>query len=236
MIDLKTAIQKIKNTNFLDSNIDYETLIKELGLNLEIKHRLPKSWYPFIKDWEKYCDCGLRTWQEPKQFGDLLHFLHEYLSNNQINSYLEIGSRHGGTFIWIDSMLRAFNSNINSYAVDIAIYGETLKAYQEYTNNINFIKADSTDPVLWTKLPNTIDMILVDGNHAYEYALADYYNSLYKKPKLILFHDINNETCPGIIRLWKEIIEHKTKNIDYYEFITENCAYYGIGVYILRQD
>lgn len=234
MIDLRTAIQKIKNTNFLDSNIDYETLVKELGLNLEIKHRLPKSWYPFIKDWEKYCDYGLRTWQEPKQFSDLLRFLCQYLDTNNIDSYLEIGSRHGGTFIWIDSILKTYNSQLNSYAVDIAVHGKALKVYQEYTNNINFIKADSTDPGLWAQLPDTIDMILIDGNHDYEYVSTDYNNSLYKNPKILLFHDINNETCPGVVKFWKELIINKHKNIDYYEFITENCTYYGIGVYILR--
>lgn len=235
MIDLNTSIKEIKNINFLDNNLDYELLVKKYGLNLENTNKLPKSWIPFIEEWKKYCNYGLRTWQEPKQFSNLLRFLCLYLNTNNIDSYLEIGSRHGGTFIWIDSILRAYNSQLNSYAVDIAIYGEALRAYKESTDNVNFIKADSTDPLLWTQLPDTIDMILIDGNHDYEHVSIDYYNSLYKNPKILLFHDINNQTCPGVVKFWKELIINKHKNIDYYEFITENCYYFGLGIYILQK-
>lgn len=236
MIDLITAIKQIKTFDFItqyDSS-EYELLIKQLGLNLENINKLPQSWKPFVKEWEPYCNYGLRVWQEPTQFAELLCFLHSYLQTNNIQSYLEIGSRHGGTFIWLDSMLRAFNPSLDAYAVDIAIQGNPLKLYQQQTPNNYFFKADSLDPALWTKLPTNIDMILIDGNHDYEYVLTDYYNSLYKKPKLILFHDTNNITCPGVVKLWKEIIANKTQNVDYYEFITNECLYFGLGVYLLK--
>lgn len=237
MIDSITAIKKIKSIDF-STKLDYEKLVKELGLYLDTNNirSMPKSWLPFIKNWQKYCNYGLHSWQEPTQFANLLYFLSDYLSNNKINSYLEIGVKHGGTFIWLDSMIRFFNNELVSYAIDINPYGNIFLEYSKITNNINFIRADSTDPNLWYNLPNTIDIILIDGNHNYDYVLSDYQNALYKKPKILLFHDINNQLCPGVVKLWQNIIQNKIKNIDYYEFITDNCYYFGLGVYILKWE
>jgi cephalosporin hydroxylase len=41
---------------------------------------------------------GLRIWQYPNQFVPYLLLLNNY--KDKINSYLEIGSRYGGTFIF----------------------------------------------------------------------------------------------------------------------------------------
>ncbi len=67
--------------------LEREFLLR-LGLNDEMLEEFPAALYP-------WCGRGVKSWQYPRQFSRYLRFL----ADKQIQSYVEIGSRHGGTFI-----------------------------------------------------------------------------------------------------------------------------------------
>src|SRR4051812_34363485 len=74
-----------------------EALVCELGLNDEGIEELPAHLHP-------WCGQGLRIWQYPNQFSRYL----AALAGRRIASYLEIGVRHGGTFVATVEVLGRF--------------------------------------------------------------------------------------------------------------------------------
>ena len=71
------------------------------------------------------------------------------------------------------------------------------------------------------------DLVFIDGDHSYEGIKTDYEN-LGQYAKIVMFHDINDSTCPGVVKFWKEIKEGK----EYKEFTyqTNNQPIQGIGL------
>src|SRR5438552_14457625 len=74
-----------------------EKLLLDLGLNDEGMDEFPSVLHPF-------CGLGLRIWQYPSQFSKYL----VQLSGLQVRSYLEIGVRHGGSFVATVELLNRF--------------------------------------------------------------------------------------------------------------------------------
>jgi hypothetical protein len=66
---------------------------------------------------------------------------------------------------------------------------ETLKKLAEF-DNVTIIKKCSSDA--WKELPDNLDFVYVDGNHNYEYVMADLHNyyPLVHEKGLIAGHDI----------------------------------------------
>ncbi|MFM9945421.1 MAG: CmcI family methyltransferase, partial [Bacteroidia bacterium] len=95
---------QLKDIEFLEHE-----LILSLGLNNEILNEFPTHLYP-------YCGQGLFIWQYPNQLAKYLKFISEY----EINSYLEIGVRHGGMFLLTKTYLETVNNN-NVYCVGVDI-------------------------------------------------------------------------------------------------------------------
>lgn len=66
----------------------------------------------------------------------------------------------------------------------------TLKKLTEH-ENVTFIRKASSDA--WKELPKEVDFVYIDGNHNYEYVLADLHNyyPLVKEKGVIAGHDID---------------------------------------------
>jgi hypothetical protein len=87
----------------------------------------------------------------------------------------------------------------------------------------------------------TYDLVLIDGDHSYEGAKQDYL-TLKDKAKIVVFHDITNDACPGVRQLWAEIKYAESDSYTFHEFTEqyaevvsrENHVYLGIGVAIKR--
>ena len=93
-----TRIKFIQESNLEDlQNPDYlENLIIKLGFNTEILREQPKI--------VQNNGGGLLIWQYPNQFSKYLCLLRE----QNINSYIEIGCRWGGTFVLTNEYLHLF--------------------------------------------------------------------------------------------------------------------------------
>jgi hypothetical protein len=62
-----------------------------------------------------------------------------------------------------------------------------------------------------------IHFLFVDGSHLYEDVLADFAGFFpHVVPGgLVAFHDVATESWPGVLRAWRETIEHELIDIGY---------------------
>lgn len=210
--------KKLSSMNIKEmSSEELEKLLPEFGMNGESSQQLPS-------ELSEHFNKGIRFWQYPNQFAPYLKHLSQY----EINSYLEIGCRWGGTFILTTELLRNGNQNFKSMACDLIQMSDILSEYKKY-NNFEYFKGNSS----WLKrliTEDTYDLILIDGDHSYEGLKSDFEITKRFKPKYVSFHDITNDNCPGVVQFWNEI-KNDYKHFEFtsqYESVDGN--FLGIGL------
>lgn len=170
-----------------------------------------------------------------------------FLKKRKVESYLEIGARHGDTFHEVMINLPKGSKGV---AVDLpgGLWGRhtskiSLKAaasdLRRRGYDIEIILGDSTDDDVIKKVyvNGPYDAILIDGNHLYEGVKQDFENYSPLAP-LVAFHDIVgtgqienvNKNPVEVPILWEEIkLGHYGFLPEYFEFIDKNSKM-GIGV------
>ena len=231
MKTIDEAIQSVMNFDFKTATQkEIEEILPTFGMNDEYLEEMPKIFEPFF-GW------GVKFWQYPNQFSKLLNFL----KNKDIESYLEIGVRYGGTFIIINELLKRYYPLLESHCIDIMPASEILDSYQKKFTKQPFFyhEMDSLSPYLYQRIEGEekvvpekkIDLIFIDACHSYQCIKRDYHASLMFGPKYIIFHDIANTNTKGARIAWQEFKKNHKKS---YEFIDQydgmNGKYLGIGV------
>src|ERR1700682_4726464 len=108
-IDLgRTALIREADIDALSNPQWLESLLLRPGLNDEALNEFPGELHA-------HCGHGLRIWQYPTQFSKYL----TQLSHLKIRSYLEIGIRHGGSFVTTAEYLHRFHSLDFAVGVDL---------------------------------------------------------------------------------------------------------------------
>ena len=108
-------IQAVPEDKFRDVAFLEEKLIPSLGLNDENLEEQPKELAPFFGN-------GLHIFQYPNQLARYMAWLAEYATDTR--SYVEIGTRWGGTLIVICEWLRRIGTPLSSVTA-IDPIGET---------------------------------------------------------------------------------------------------------------
>jgi len=193
--------------------------------------------------------------QDEYEIQTALNFIISHFGK-KLNSFIEIGSKGGGTFNILSSIS---NSDAFRLMIDLPSgefggisknkcklrYDELFTRYGDYCE----ILGDSHDIHTRDKVVNLVentvnkvDLLFIDGDHSYNGVKLDYemYRNLVLQNGIIMFHDIangKNQISAGceVPRFWYELI-----NSGYYK--KENCieiiknrnaAYqYGIGIII----
>src|SRR5262249_29626862 len=104
MIDIKRQIESLRTTPLENMN---EQFILDLGLNDEILNEQPPEYF-------QYFGKGIKIWQYPVQFVPFI----QKIGSLYVKSYMEIGVRHGGTFIVMTELLARVHSQLVSFACD----------------------------------------------------------------------------------------------------------------------
>jgi hypothetical protein len=231
--NIKKYFQDCPNEDLVNSTILENKILLDLGLNNEILSQQPTELSEYYGK-----GLNLRIWQYPNQFSKYLNFISQHA--NKINSYLEIGSRFGGTFICHTEFLHKLNENFNkSVSVDIIDADSLLKEYIEITPTTEHKKINSlsTEFVEYTK-NNFFDLVFIDGDHEYK-AVKNDAEITKENSNIQVFHDITNISVKDVGIYWSEVKESYKSTHDFFEFTDQYSSvqgsYLGIGVAVRKE-
>jgi cephalosporin hydroxylase len=216
-IDLtKIALIGDKSLEFLSDPDKIESLILELGLTDDSAAEFPASLYP-------YCGKGLHIMQYPIQFNRYL----VDLSKLKISSYLEVGIRHGGTFVTTVEYLSRFHSLDFAVGIDIMACPSIVE-YKKVNSQVEFVRLNTQTSQFSDFLEKSerFDLVLIDANHQ-ENECRNEFMSVRNKANIVVFHDIDNIDYPGVKIVWNEV--KNLNEYDCYEYVEQ---YLGLGPYM----
>ncbi|MDZ7961982.1 MAG: CmcI family methyltransferase [Aulosira sp. DedQUE10] len=226
-LDLKRVVLiHSKNLEYLSDATNIESLMLDLGLNDEGLEEFPESLH-------QYCGQGLRIWQYPIQFSKYL----VDLGKLKIDSYLEIGIRHGGTFVATVEYLQKFSPLRYAIGIDI-IPCPSLLEYKQIQQNIDFVQINtqSKEYQQWLEKYEKFDLVLIDSFHE-EIQCRNEFLSIKDKANIVAFHDIANIKYPGVRKVWEEV--KNTNEYDCREYIDQylgiDLSYMGIGIAVRKE-
>lgn len=140
-------------------------------------------------------------YQTPDQIAKALVYLSEF----EINSYLEIGIFQGGNFIFVSEYLRRFNPDIECLGIDPTQYlNDEVRAVIETEMFLTF-KSITSDHLAGKEF----DLVFIDGEHTGGWVKRDYEN-VGKFAKICMFHDVQESSCPEVIQFWESIKDKKS--------------------------
>jgi hypothetical protein len=197
-----------------------EKLVARLGLNDEGLDEFPHELRP-------HCGEGLRIWQYPNQFGGYL----ARIASLGVRSYMEIGIRHGGSFVATVETLDRFRRLDFAIAIDV-IPCPAMRDYALVNDRAEFACVNTQSPAfvsLLARLP-PIDLVFIDSHHTEDQCRREL-TVLRERASIIALHDIANVGCPGVAKVWKEM----QASADYrcYEFVDQYLdtgPHMGIGL------
>ena len=223
----EASIEQLSDPTYIEQD-----LLPRLGLNDETGH-FPSSLQPFIGE-------GLLCWQYPNQFSKYL----VHLSRQGIESYLEIGIRHGGTFVITIEYLSRFNPIREAAGVDLG-HSPTLQEYAASRPGVTVIQASSHDDGFkeFVRGHEPFDLILIDGDHSREGCQEDF-ELVRDHGRVLVLHDIVSQPVPGVAAVWQEVRRLHEESFEFIEFTDQYPSFIrerggeflGIGVAQRRNE
>jgi hypothetical protein len=206
-----------------------EALMLDLGLNDEGMSELPAHLHP-------HCGPGLRVWQYPLQFAPYLR----HLASLQVRSYLEIGIRHGGSYVVTVEVLDRIRPLDWAVGVDI-IPCPSIERYTDLNPRSQFAGLNSQSPAFAALRDRLapIDLVFIDSHHEEEHCRREV-AALRPVANMIALHDVSNVGCPGVRTVWDELRATGEYDCiaftDQYEDITRNGMgpFMGIGLAVRK--
>ncbi len=224
-IDLtRIDLLRDRERDWLADPRNLEPLIPLLGLNGDAVAEYPAELHP-------YCGTGLRMWQYPNQFARYLADLARLGSR----SYLEIGIRHGGTFVATVEYLDRFRPLDFAIGVDI-LPCPSMPAYEERNPRARFVRIDTMSAAYPDLLAATgaIDLVLVDSFHDETLCRAEVM-AVRPRARAIALHDITSDDWPGVRVVWEEL--KASGDYDCREYTDQydlGRSYMGLGLAVRR--
>ncbi len=212
----RISLIREKDLEFLSNPNNIQSLILALGLNDDGLEEIPENLHP-------YCGQGLRIWQYPIQFNKYL----VDLSKLKISSYLEIGIRHGGTFVTTVEYLNKFYPLKLAIGIDI-MSTPSMAEYKKINPRVEFVKINTQTIQFkeFIKESEQVDLVLIDANHEENECRNEFF-TVKDKANIIVLHDITNIDFTGVKKVWNEI-----KSMEEYNCFEYTEQYEGIGPYM----
>ena len=207
-----------------------QELIPSVGLNDENRHEQPP-------ELSEHFGKGLHVFQYPNQFARYMAWMADHASDT--NTYVEVGSRWGGTFILTCEWLRRIGAPLQS-AIAIDPIGETpmLQTYGAFLSrcgiHYRFVQDVSTSSAVHQLFDEQRpDFVFIDGDHSMKGALADHMLAR-RSARIIVHHDVASQACPETTALWtalKELESGLFTSSDFtQQYSSVNGSFLGIGV------
>ena len=154
------------------------------------------------------------------------------LLDEKVTSYLEIGSKFGGSLRSVGSSLptgsRIASVDLNEHGPDLANVIADLCAEGQ---DARLIVGDShhAHVVRRVRALGAFDAVFIDGDHSLEGVAADWKNYGLAGCRIVAFHDINSSVHRSVPAFWDELKQH----YGLHKRIKEICldsGHNGIGV------
>lgn len=200
----------LKNLPYIKNQNELTNLICTLGLFYDNRN--------LYKEYEKFMvQDGGGIWQNPEELATFLWETKTLFKENNIKSYLDIGTFNGYTFFIISNFLKVFvNKDIKVCSIDPEIHIE--HSIKEYIKN-DIKNCTSFD------IFDSFDLVFIDGCHTGEWPMNDFKNALKLNCKFAFFHDIVDKYCPDVNKTWSIISKEFKTN----EFCKSRDTF-GIGL------
>lgn len=230
-IDLdRVAHLRDASLDTLADPVELEALLLALGLNDEAVAELP----PELR---AHSGSGLLIWQYPAQFAKYL----VQLSKLRVRSYLEIGIRHGGSFVATTEYLQRFHPLARAIGVDV-IPCPSMAAYQARNPTAEFWCINTRSPDFVQRLDalgapgdRAVDLVFIDSHHE-EAQCREELHLVAERANMIAFHDISNIGCPGVGRVWRELCGAQSHAcFEYTAQYGDLGPYMGIGLAVRKE-
>jgi hypothetical protein len=203
-------------------------LLPRLGLNDEELGDIPKRLH-------QYAGYGLFHWQLPNQFSKYL----VDLSGQRIESYLEIGFRHGGTFLITVEYLNRFHPLRRAVALD-PVPSQSMEEYAASREGVTVLETTSQTPefAAFLRDQEPFDLVLIDGDHSEEACSSDF-ELVKDHARRVVFHDIVSHEVPGVGRVWSDVKRRYSDRITEYtdqypEQEAAGAPQFGLGLVEIR--
>lgn len=173
-----------------------ESILLELGLNADGLEDFPRSLRP-------HCGRGLRIWQYPREFARYL----AHLMGLAVRSYLELGVRHGGSFVATVECLRRCGPIDSAWAVDIMAC-PSMAEYCRLNPDARFLRLNTQSAAFVQALDEhgPFDAAFIDANHDEDECRHEV-EILSERCAILALHDIANTEFPAVGRVWAGIRE-----------------------------
>jgi len=219
-------------------------LIKEITLEIKTESKKCNSLeelisFVFSFKYDKYT---IRPIQKKGEMKTLI----KILAQKKPKALLEIGTARGGTLFLL---CKISHPDAIIFSIDLPegqFGGQTypnwkVPLYQSFSKDgqkLHLLRSNSHNPNTFLEIKrllgnNTLDFLLIDGDHNYEGVKQDFemYSPLVSKAGMIAFHDINDgpiKKVGGVRKFWKEL----NNNYPHFE-ILENTQVEGYGLGVL---
>ncbi len=216
---IKEFVQTVRGFRGWHDPAQVETLIMDMGINGEKPHELPGELVAYMG--------GVRSWVMPNQTAPYLSWLD---SQGPFSSYLEIGTRYGGTFMLTCEALRSRNLMLEAVGCDVICRPVELGLYMDDNGFPYHHGSSSSEDFGRIVSGRRWGVCLVDGSHRYEDVMRDY-RMVEPHCDVIVLHDISSDACPGVVRAWGELKGggHGSFNEFTSQYFSDR-SYMGIGV------
>ena len=199
----------------------------------------PSDWWDLFEQFPEF-----RPIQRRDEFVRLLGLVRSVAPSR----VCEIGTASGGMLC---ALARAARPDATVVALDIAYTNERQAAFPEFarrTQRLVCLEGPSQSPRLLARvrqsLDGPLDVLLIDGDHAYESVKRDFelYAPLVRPGGLVILHDIvedhgqrfgetTHADTGGVPRFWREVVARQVET----EEIVDDRDQDGYGIGVVRQ-
>ncbi len=139
--------------------------------------------------------------QQPEELASVLISL----ADENVQTFLEVGTWTGWTIALITAYLKRFSPGIHVTALDIDLLPSKPMHAMASGLPLTFVQGETKD--LDGK---PFDVVLIDGDHRYDWCKLDY-ECVGKHARICAICDVNDErvsglSCGGAARLWQELL------------------------------
>jgi hypothetical protein len=188
-----------------------------------------------VRCWDREAQALMEAHGEPLldavlQNRDELVALCELIEEHEVRSYLEIG-------IWTGKMVSTLHGLFSFNLVAACDHGwaERCGLEIELPPEVRFFRGDSESEAYreWRRALGHVDLVFIDGNHAYHAVKRDFEINRAFSQRFIALHDITGGTrqTTGVARFWRELQGDKREIVLPHRDLGLDHSFMGIGIW-----